>query len=283
MLGWYWIPGNAWGPAWVNWAYGGDYIGWCPLGLHDRPVLYGGRRADSGRAVPRGVSNPFGSGESWAYVRRADFSASDLMQRIQPTPPAGHEVHAVEHVQAPPGRDLASPRIAAGTAVAPRNAKTRFGAGDATPALRADPAATSRFRAARRSPRHTEEEAPAAPQDPAPAPGVHTRPAHPVRVTPEAAPQARPQEARPMDQDHEVLRRVFGPLSQPRPAEGPARPVTPPSSSVHDQAARPSPGASARPEAPRVQPGSTPSAHGDRRQPKPASSAQATGRKDKDH
>ncbi|WP_025763252.1 DUF6600 domain-containing protein [Dyadobacter tibetensis] len=31
-LGWFWIPGYEWGPAWVNWRSGGGYYGWAPLG-----------------------------------------------------------------------------------------------------------------------------------------------------------------------------------------------------------------------------------------------------------
>jgi hypothetical protein len=30
--GWIWIPGYDWAPAWVEWRYGGDYVGWAPLG-----------------------------------------------------------------------------------------------------------------------------------------------------------------------------------------------------------------------------------------------------------
>lgn len=30
-LGWYWIPGTVWGPAWVTWRYSNLYIGWAPL------------------------------------------------------------------------------------------------------------------------------------------------------------------------------------------------------------------------------------------------------------
>jgi hypothetical protein len=30
--GWGWIPGTIWGPAWVNWRYGGGYVGWAPMG-----------------------------------------------------------------------------------------------------------------------------------------------------------------------------------------------------------------------------------------------------------
>jgi hypothetical protein len=30
--GWYWTPYNNWGPAWVYWAVGPNYIGWRPIG-----------------------------------------------------------------------------------------------------------------------------------------------------------------------------------------------------------------------------------------------------------
>ena len=29
--GWLWVPGYDWGPAWVSWRSGGDYVGWAPL------------------------------------------------------------------------------------------------------------------------------------------------------------------------------------------------------------------------------------------------------------
>ncbi len=29
--GWVWVPGDEWGPAWVEWRYNDDYIGWAPL------------------------------------------------------------------------------------------------------------------------------------------------------------------------------------------------------------------------------------------------------------
>jgi hypothetical protein len=28
--GWLWIPDNVWGPAWVDWRYGDQYVGWAP-------------------------------------------------------------------------------------------------------------------------------------------------------------------------------------------------------------------------------------------------------------
>jgi Family of unknown function (DUF6600) len=30
-LGWFWIPDDEWAPAWVDWRYGGDYVGWAPM------------------------------------------------------------------------------------------------------------------------------------------------------------------------------------------------------------------------------------------------------------
>lgn len=31
-VGWVWVPGVKWAPAWVSWRVGGGYIGWAPLG-----------------------------------------------------------------------------------------------------------------------------------------------------------------------------------------------------------------------------------------------------------
>jgi hypothetical protein len=30
-LGWVWVPGTVWGPAWVMWRYSDEYIGWAPI------------------------------------------------------------------------------------------------------------------------------------------------------------------------------------------------------------------------------------------------------------
>ncbi len=30
-IGWAWVPGNDWSPAWVSWQEGNDYVGWAPL------------------------------------------------------------------------------------------------------------------------------------------------------------------------------------------------------------------------------------------------------------
>lgn len=30
-MGWMWLPGEAWAPAWVDWRWGGGYVAWAPL------------------------------------------------------------------------------------------------------------------------------------------------------------------------------------------------------------------------------------------------------------
>ncbi|MFQ5876947.1 MAG: DUF6600 domain-containing protein, partial [Acidobacteriota bacterium] len=39
-LGWFWIPGGAWSGAWVSFAVGPAYIGWCPLNYYNYPVFH---------------------------------------------------------------------------------------------------------------------------------------------------------------------------------------------------------------------------------------------------
>jgi hypothetical protein len=39
-IGWFWVPGDEWAPAWVDWRYGGDDIGWAPLPPDDMIDAY---------------------------------------------------------------------------------------------------------------------------------------------------------------------------------------------------------------------------------------------------
>ncbi len=39
VYGWVWAPGSMWGPAWVDWFWYGDYIGWAPIDWYGRPVI----------------------------------------------------------------------------------------------------------------------------------------------------------------------------------------------------------------------------------------------------
>jgi hypothetical protein len=40
-LGWYWIPGVYYSPAWVAWGCSDLYFGWAPLGFYNFPVAWG--------------------------------------------------------------------------------------------------------------------------------------------------------------------------------------------------------------------------------------------------
>ena len=77
--GWYWMPGQVWGPAWVSWAVGGGYVGWCPLGRHDQPVERW--HHDRGHGGPRGR---FGGHDPWNVVRQGDLGGRDLVRRRVP-------------------------------------------------------------------------------------------------------------------------------------------------------------------------------------------------------
>ncbi len=84
-FGWYWIPGRTWGPAWVSWAVGGGYVGWCPLGRHNRPIVaWGHGRSRSGdHAVRR--SSLRADGDAWNVVRRSDLGRRDVARRRIPS------------------------------------------------------------------------------------------------------------------------------------------------------------------------------------------------------
>ena len=54
--GWVWVPGYEWGPAWVSWRTGGDYVGWAPLPPQGNEVVY------EGSAITGAVDITFGIG-----------------------------------------------------------------------------------------------------------------------------------------------------------------------------------------------------------------------------
>jgi len=290
MLGWYWIPGSAWAPAWVSWMYGGDYIGWCPLGHHDKPVPYGGRRGD--RAVLR--ETPAVVDEPWVYVRRADFGASDLVRRIQQTVPAGEEMQAPQQAHARPDHNLHATQGGTPAHAMPRTLKARPGHDDAAAAPRADVAPA--FPTARRRPRGLEVEPPAATRPPATVAAPRARTLHPLRtitapepaVDPAHPADARSREPRPAEADREVLRRVFGPLSQPRPAEPAERGVShplPSAGSERSSRGRPAASETARPAPPSVAPRAARPATEPTQRPAAPDAAQGAARpqKEKDH
>ncbi|MDQ6860677.1 MAG: hypothetical protein M3032_05925 [Verrucomicrobiota bacterium] len=58
--GWVWVPGTEWGPSWVSWRTGGDYVGWAPL-----PPRGGRERIYEGRAINGAVDIDFDIGPAF--------------------------------------------------------------------------------------------------------------------------------------------------------------------------------------------------------------------------
>ena len=56
--GWFWVPGDTWAPAWVQWRYSDDYVGWAPIGPGRPGYAYG---------VPVNYDPPVA--ESWVFVQ----------------------------------------------------------------------------------------------------------------------------------------------------------------------------------------------------------------------
>lgn len=67
-LGWYWIPGAYYSPAWVAWKTAGGLFGWAPLDFHDKPGRWG--------------QGPNGPATCWNIVHFRDLDAGRIGQRI---------------------------------------------------------------------------------------------------------------------------------------------------------------------------------------------------------
>ena len=78
-IGWYWVPGNVFGSAWVSWYDYGDYIGWCPLDYWNRPIFgnshyWNGHYWNGGNywnSVQK--QKTLGPGDSWTFVKKVDL------------------------------------------------------------------------------------------------------------------------------------------------------------------------------------------------------------------
>ena len=74
--GWYWVPGDTWAPAWVQWRYGTDYVGWAPVG----PSPYGGGYA---YGAPAGYAPPPAE-DSWVFVRQQHLTSNVVWSHVLP-------------------------------------------------------------------------------------------------------------------------------------------------------------------------------------------------------
>jgi hypothetical protein len=63
--GWFWVPGNEWGPAWVSWRRADGYYGWAPL--------------EPGISVSASFGRAYDShNDHWMFVRDRDIDRTEI-------------------------------------------------------------------------------------------------------------------------------------------------------------------------------------------------------------
>jgi hypothetical protein len=73
--GWIWIPDYDWGPAWVEWCYNDDYIGWAPLSS------YATFNVSFGISFSNHWVTPF---HYWNFIPNRYFTTTRIVDYIQP-------------------------------------------------------------------------------------------------------------------------------------------------------------------------------------------------------
>jgi len=76
-LGWVWIPGSTWAPAWVIWRTNVDYVGWAPL-----PP--GSQRIDHTQSRKIDFDDADLFEDDWVFVRRTRLTSRNLDRNILP-------------------------------------------------------------------------------------------------------------------------------------------------------------------------------------------------------
>ncbi|CAN5551855.1 hypothetical protein BH20VER3_BH20VER3_16790 [soil metagenome] len=77
-VGWVWVPGEQWAPAWVSWRKGGDYVGWAPL----PPEAQFDRRT----GIHHWADNYYDIGpDQYAFVPANEFGRKLSSREILPT------------------------------------------------------------------------------------------------------------------------------------------------------------------------------------------------------
>jgi Family of unknown function (DUF6600) len=73
--GWFWVPGDTWAPAWVQWRYSDQYVGWAPVGPAAAGYAYG---------PPVSYDPPVA--EAWVFVEPRYVAAPDIYRYCVPIP-----------------------------------------------------------------------------------------------------------------------------------------------------------------------------------------------------
>lgn len=80
-FGWYWIPGDVFGPSWVSWYNYGDYVGWCPLNYWNQPVYCNDYNCGGGshyNLPPVQKQKTLDAGNAWTFVKKEQVGASNI-------------------------------------------------------------------------------------------------------------------------------------------------------------------------------------------------------------
>jgi len=76
-IGWVWVPGNQWAPAWVSWRKSSDYVGWAPLPPE--------ARFDQQTGIHNWSDNYYDIGpDQYCFVASREFGAPRVEQTLLP-------------------------------------------------------------------------------------------------------------------------------------------------------------------------------------------------------
>src|SRR5437764_1144791 len=76
-IGWVWVPGNEWAPAWVSWRKSSDYVGWAPLPPE--------ARFDQRTGIHNWSDNYYDVGpDQYCFVASREFGAPRVEQTLLP-------------------------------------------------------------------------------------------------------------------------------------------------------------------------------------------------------
>src|SRR2546423_798429 len=76
-IGWVWVPGEQWAPAWVSWRKSSDYVGWAPLPPE--------ARFDQRTGIHNWSDNYYDIGpDQYCFVASREFGAPRVAQTLLP-------------------------------------------------------------------------------------------------------------------------------------------------------------------------------------------------------
>jgi hypothetical protein len=94
--GWVWIRDNVWGPAWVEWRYDDDYIGWAPLPPYATFNVSTGMRFTTHWTAPLHYWNFIRYYRFGSVIRYRDIASGELIRRLIHTTRTGSK-YEVNH------------------------------------------------------------------------------------------------------------------------------------------------------------------------------------------